>query len=214
PTPEQERYASERHLAPVPVQQQHRELARGNPQLRASTNQGRPPIAATQRPKDFHTAVPAREAGGAYHAPPANARPVNTNARPANEARPANTNTRPGNEARPNYNHANEVQQHQYTPPNTGNQKTDQKYLQQQQKLAAKQNQEHEKMQQQQERQHQQLQQRQASEAQKQQMEQRHSQQTQRMEQQHQQQQTHMEQRQAPRPPQGGGGGGRPERPH
>jgi len=201
PTSEQERYASERHVGPVAAQEQHREAARGNPQLRAAANQGRPPIAATQRPNDFHNgAVAAREAGGEYHAPPANAARGNQGDRPANDTRKAT------------YNHASEVQPHQYTPPNTGNPKTDQKYLQQQQKLAAKQNQQHQKMQQQQEKEDRQMQQRQASEAQRQQMEQRHAQQTQRMEQQHAQQQMKMQQRQAPRPQ----GGGHPEggRPH
>lgn len=213
---EQERYASERHVEAVQAQREHREMARGNPQLRASANQGRPPIAATARPNDFHNgAVAAREAGGAYHAPPPSA---NRNAPPnaTHTAAPVQSG-RPANDTRKAvYNHANEVQPHQYTPPNTGNQKQDQKYLQQQQKLAAKQNQQHEKMVQQQQKQDQKLQQRQASEAQRNQMEQRHAQQTQKMETHHVQQQTHMEQHQAPRPQGGGGGGGHPEggRPH
>jgi hypothetical protein len=193
---EEERYASERHVGPVAAQEQHRDAARGNPQLRATANQGRPPIAATQKPNDFHNgAVGAREAGGEYHAPPANA--ARGGQAPANDTRKAS------------YNHASEVQQHQFTPPNTGNAKTDAKYQQQQQKLAAKQNADHQKLQQQQDREHQQAEQRQASEAQKQQMEARHTQQTQRMETQHAQQQTRMESHQ-------GGGGGHPEggRPH
>jgi hypothetical protein len=205
-TAEQERYSSEHHVEAVQAQREHRDAARGNPQLRASANQGRPPIAATERPNDFHNgAVAAREAGGAYHAPPPNA--VHT-AAPNQAGHPANDTRKAV------YNHASEVQQHQYTPPNTGNQKTDQKYLQQQQKLAAKQNQQHQKLQQQQQKQDQKLQQRQASEAQRQQMETRHAQQTQKMETHHAQQQTHMEQHQAPRP---SGGGGHPqggERPH
>jgi len=199
---EEERYASERHVGPIAAQEQHRDAARGNPQLRASANQGRPPIAATQRPNDFKSgAVAAREAGGEYHAPPGNAARGNQGDRPANDTRKAT------------YNHASEVQQHQFTPPNTGNAKTDAKYQQQQQKLAAKQNADHQKLQQQQEKQHQQLERKQANDAQRQQMETRHAQQTQRMETQHAQQQTRMEQHQAPRP---SGGGGHPEggRPH
>ena len=189
---QEESYARERHVDAVAAQREHVQAARGNPELRASANRGKPPIAATARPNDFHGgAVAAREVGGEYHAPPANA------GRPANDTRKAT------------YNHASEVQQHQYTPPNTGNTKTDQKYLQEQQKLAAKQNQEHQKLQQQQEKEHQQAEKRQANEAQKQQMEQHHVQQTQQLEQRHTQQQTHMEQRQAPRP-QGGGGAHRP----
>ncbi len=194
-TSEEERYASERHVGPVAAQEQHRDAARGNPQLRASENKGRPPIAATQRPNDFKSgAVGAREAGGEYHAPPANAR--GGAQAPTNDSRKAV------------YNHASEVQPHQYTAPNTGNAKTDAKYQQQQQKLAAKQNAQHQKLQQQQEKEDRQMQQRQASDVKRQQTEQRHAQQTQHMETQHAQQQTRMEQHQ--------GGGGHPSggRPH
>jgi hypothetical protein len=191
PTAEEESYGRERHIAPVAVQTQHIQEARSNPQLRASANQGKPPIAATAKPGDFRSgAVAARQAGGAYKAPPANA------ARPGNENRPA-TEARPGNA--PANTHASELQPHQYTPPNTGNAKTDQKYQQQQQKLANKQNQEHQKLQQQQEKEHQQAEKRSSSDAQKQTMEQRHAQQTQQLEQKHATQQQHLEQRQAPR---------------
>ena len=191
---DEERYASERHVDAVAAQREHAEAARGNPQLRASANQGRPPIAATARANDFKSgAVGATGAGGEHHAPPANA---------------ARGGQAPGNSAKPSYNHASEVQQHQFTPPNTGNAKTDAKYQQQQQKLAAKQNADHQKLQQQQDREHQQAEKRQANDTQKQQMETRHTQQTQKMETQHAQQQTRMEQHQ--------GGGGHPEggRPH
>jgi hypothetical protein len=195
-TAEQERFASERHVDAVEAQRQHVEAARGNPALRASANQGKPPIAATARAGDFKGGtVAAREAGGEYHAPPANAARGGQENRPANDTRKAT------------YNHASEVQQHQFTPPNTGNAKTDAKYQQQQQKLAAKQNQQHVKLQQQQDKEHQQAEKRQANDTQKAAMEQRHTQQTQHLEQQHTQQQTHMEQRQAPRPSGGGGGG-------
>jgi hypothetical protein len=200
-TAEQERYGSERHVEAVQAQQEHREAARANPQLRASANQGRPPIAATARPNDFHNgAVSAREAGGEYHAPPANVArggAPNQGDRPANDTRKAT------------YNHASEVQAHQYTPPNTGNAKTDAKYAQQQQKLATKQNADHQKLQQQQAKQDRQLEQRKASDTQRQQVETRHATQTQHMETQHTQQQTRMESHQ-------GGGGGHPEggRPH
>ncbi len=50
PTPQEEAAARERHLPPIAAQTQHRDEARTNPQLRASANQGRPPIAATERP--------------------------------------------------------------------------------------------------------------------------------------------------------------------
>lgn len=206
PTPQQEAYANQHHVGPVPAQMQHMQAARANPELRASANHGKPPIAATARPGDFKTAVvPAREAGGEYKAPPANAargnqaRPGNE-ARPVNEARPGEENRPANNEARPTTsNHASELQPHTYTPPNTGNAKNDQKYQQQQQKLAAKQTQEHQKLQQQQEKEHQQAAKKNYNATQKQQMEQKHTQQTQQLEQKHAAQQKQMEQRQAPR---------------
>src|ERR1700683_466094 len=71
---DEERYARERHVDAVAAQREHAEAARGNPQLRASANQGRPPIAATARANDFKSgAVGATGAGGEEHAPPANA---------------------------------------------------------------------------------------------------------------------------------------------
>jgi WXXGXW repeat (2 copies) len=177
-TSQQEAAAQERHIGPVPAQVQHFQTARSNPQLRASANQGKPPIAATAKPTEFsgQGTVAAREAGAPYH-PPAN-RP-NTDSRPANPA------------------HASEVQPHVAPQPaSSEDDKANQKYQQQQNKLIAKQNQQHQQLQQQQEAEHQRAQQQSVNDAQKQQMEQRHQQQTQQMEQQHVQQQQHMEQRQ------------------
>jgi hypothetical protein len=45
--------AHEQHIAAVPAQRQQETTARGNPSLRASQNQGHPPIAATARPGEF-----------------------------------------------------------------------------------------------------------------------------------------------------------------
>jgi hypothetical protein len=202
PTPQEDSYAKERHVGPLPAQNQHVQAARSNPEFRASANHGKPPVAATAKPGDFKTGVvPARQAGGEYKAPPANAARGNQ-ARPGNEARPGTAN-RPGNttEAPNTYNHASELQPHQATRPNTGNEATDKKYQQQQAKLAAKQAQDHQKLQQQQEKEHQQAAQKNYNDAQKQQMEQRHAQQTQQIEQKHAAQQQQMAQRQAaPRP--------------
>lgn len=185
---DEETYGRERHSAPVAAQNQHTQAARSNQALHASANQGRPPIAATAKPGDFKgSAVPAREAGAPYKAPE-HAANVNANRPPnANEAR---TN---------NYNHATEVQSHQYTATSTGNAATDKKYQQQQEKLATKQNQEHQKLQQQQEKEHQQVARTNASDAQKQQMEQRHTQQTQQLEQKHTVQQQKVQTKQQPR---------------
>jgi WXXGXW repeat (2 copies) len=221
PTRQEEAAAHERHIAPVPVQNQHIQAARTNRELHASENRGKPPIAATARPAAFSGSgvVPAR-AGGNYNPPPnrganngnrggtAANRPANEN-RPVNENRPSNNrseNTNPNrppnasNRAetnnRPAYNHSNEVPRHTVpqAEPNAN-----QKYQQQQEKLAQKQNQEHQKLQQQQEREHQQAQQQSANAARQQQIEQRHQQQTQQMEQRHEQQTQQMQQRQQPR---------------
>ena len=188
PTPAQEAFDHERHLAPIAAQTQHIQQARGNPELRASTNQGKPPIAATDRPGSFsgHGVVPAREAGAPYH-PPANAR----------ENRPVAN----GGETHPaSPTHASELPQHQVvTPPSTGDANLDRKYQQQQEKLVAKQNQEHQKLQQQQAKEDQRAQQQVARQQQnqarqqqyqvrQQQTEQRHAQQTQQMEVRHTQQ--------------------------
>ena len=194
PTSQQESYANQHHVGPVGAQKQHVQAARSNPELRASANQGKPPIAATAKPGDFKTGVVAtRQAGGEYKAPPNAAR--GNEARPSTESRPENT-----TEARPNTtNHASELQQHKFTSPNTGNAATDKKYQQQQDKLAAKQAQDHQKLQQQQEKEHQQATKKNYNDAQKQPMEQRHAQQTQQLEQRHAAQQKQVEQRQAPR---------------
>jgi hypothetical protein len=187
PTPQEEQYSHERHIPPVAAQTQHVQEARNNPELRASANRGKPPVAATVRPADFKTgAVPAREAGGEYKAPPANAARGNEG-RPDNEGRaPANAPT-----------HANQLQPPKFTPPNTGNAATDKKYQQEQQKLAAKENKEDQKLQQQQDKEHQQAAKKNYNDTQKQQMEQRHAQQTQQLQQKHATEQKQMEQRQA-----------------
>jgi hypothetical protein len=182
PTPEQDRVEQLRHIPPVAAQQQHIQEARGNPQLRASQNQGRPPIAATSRPNEFHGqgVVAAREAGAPYH-PPANA--------------PGGAAGHGGNPV-----HASELQPHQVTPPNTGNPKLDEKYQKQQQKLDDKLNKEHEQLQQKQEQEHQQAQQRNYSQQQMQQLEQKHQTQTQQMQERHTQQIQQLQMRQAPPP--------------
>ncbi len=74
PTPQEESAMHERHLPPVAAQTQHIQAARSNPELRASTNRGKPPVAATARPGEFkgNGVVQAREAGAPYN-PPRNA---------------------------------------------------------------------------------------------------------------------------------------------
>jgi len=62
PTHEQERWDHEPHFQPTHMQMDHENGARGNREFLASVNHGRPTIAATARPADFHgrDAVPAR----------------------------------------------------------------------------------------------------------------------------------------------------------
>ena len=55
--------ARDRHIAATPVQRQHEQTARSNPQLRAAANHGNPPIAATPRAGNFSNPVPAQHAG-------------------------------------------------------------------------------------------------------------------------------------------------------
>jgi WXXGXW repeat (2 copies) len=182
PTPEEDSYGRERHIGPVEAQNNHLEAARNNPELRASSNHGRPPIAATAHPGEFRGegAVGARDAGGAYN-PPANRE-------------------RTGGEGGGNFTHAKDLPPLQHLPaPNTGDRNLDQKYQQQQDRLFAKQNNERQNLQQRQEREDQQMQRNNASQDRRQQTEQRHQQQTQQMQQRHQQQQQRMTQRQAPR---------------
>jgi WXXGXW repeat (2 copies) len=198
PTPQQEAAARERHVSPVAAQNQHVQAARGNPQLRASANQGRPPIAATERPGAFNAGVPAREAGAPYH-PPANR---GRTGQPGNEPnRPANNNSRPGNNV-----HVKDLPPAERRPaPSTGNPNLDQKYQKQQEKMYAQQDKERQKLQQRQEQDHQRMAQQKNAEARTQQVEQRHQQQTQQLQQKHEAQQQRMQQKQRPPAHQGGG---------
>ena len=187
PTREQEAAERERHIPPPAAKAQHVEAARGNRELRASANHGKPPVAATGRPGDLrgHEVVAAREAGAPYN-PPANrgdAHPRTDNG--GRSATPVHPGDIPRGE-RP-------------STPNTGNARQDQKYQQQQEKLQQKQDQERQKLQQRQEQEHQRLGQQNANDARKQQVEQKHQQQTQHLQQRHEQQQQKMQQRQAPR---------------
>jgi hypothetical protein len=190
-------------------------LLRGDRELRAYVNQGRPPIAATQRPGSFRGSDvrPAREAGGRYEPPPnrgANREANNHAARPDNNAnRPPNARN---NSGRPPFAHARDIAPHEKpAPPNSGNPKRDQKYRQQQDKLYAKQEQDHQKLQQRQEQDHQRLARQNAPEPKRQHVEQRHQQQTQQLEQRHTQQQQRIQEKQQPQ--RQSGSGGKPDRP-
>lgn len=201
PDAREEAAGNQRHVGPVAAQTSHAEAARGNPELRASSNQGKPPIAATARPGGFkdNGAVPARE-GGAVHSPPATSsnnsnRPVYETARPTPAV------------------HAKDLPPAEHmAAPNTGNAKTDQRYQQQQQKLQTQQVKERQTLQTRQEQDHSRLAQKPANQPQQQQLEQRHAQQTTQLEQKHTQQQQQLQQHQQPAqhasPPKQGKGNG------
>jgi hypothetical protein len=162
----------------VTAQTDHIAAARGNPAQRFSANHGQPGVAATPRPGALndHEVVPAR--GGAE---------------PNNAAHPTT------------YTHPSELPPTpRGTLPSTGNPKTDQKYQQQQQKLAAKQDQERQKLQGQQDKEHQQLAKQNANDAKKQQVEQKHAQQTTQLQTRHVQQQQQFEQHVQTSHPSGG----------
>jgi hypothetical protein len=197
PTPQQEAVAQQRHIPPVAAQTQHVQAARSNPQMRATANQGRPAIAATQKPGEMSGkgVVAAREAGGTYHPPAQGARPATSPGRPDT----AGEGARPASPV-----HGSDVQPHTVTPVNTGDAKADQKFQQQQQKLVDKQNAEHEKLAKQQQKEDQKAA-KTANQTRQQGLEQQHQNQTQQLEQRHAQQMQQMQSRQAPRP-----SGGRP----
>ena len=202
PTSQQEAVARQRHMAPVEAQTRQVQAARADRELRASVNQGKPPVAATPEPGRFNDrgVVRAREAGAPYH-PPDN-RAVRqgenaTNRRPENNA--PNQRSEGNDRRSQNVVHPRDLPPDERpAPPSTGNARHDQKVQREQEKLQAKQNQERQKLEQKQEREDQKLQQKRADDARRQQMEQRHQQQTQQMEQKHAQQRQRMEQRQPP----------------
>ena len=135
PTAQEESYAHEQHVPPTSVQTQHAEMARSNPELRASENHGNPPIAATAKPADFKSGVvpargatpvraeanrPAAETHGTAAHPaehPNNMAHPNTMAHPTEHP---NNMAHPSNMAHPNTSHAtppaHETTPHTFTP--------------------------------------------------------------------------------------------------
>jgi hypothetical protein len=95
PGRDEERWDHERHFEATHMQMDHEHAARGNREFLASVNHGRPAVAATARPGDFH----GRDVAPARGFRPAEGRPMN---RPA-EGRAMNRETsRPDNSARNN----------------------------------------------------------------------------------------------------------------
>jgi hypothetical protein len=179
PTAQQEAFAKEQHVGPVEAQTQHMQAARSNPELFASANHGKPPIAATSKPGDFTTGfVASKQAGGEYKAPLPDAPSANM--------------SHGGT-----INHASELPSHDFKAPNTGSAASNQSYQQQLNDLSVREARDHENLEQQQEEEHQKATQKNYSDKQIQQMEQRHAQQTEQLEQRHSSENKQMEQRQS-----------------
>jgi hypothetical protein len=188
---QEEAAARERHIPPVAAQTEHIQAARTNPELRASANHGKPPVAATPRPGELKGGgvVAARE-GGTVHEPAV--RPENNSA----HSNPERNASRPNNVI-----HPKDIQPAERpATPNTGNAKLDQKYQQQQQKLQAQQDKERQNLQRKQDQDHQKMEQQKTNDAKRQQVEQQHQNQTQQLQQKHVQQQQKLEQHQQPAP--------------
>jgi hypothetical protein len=128
PTAQERAAEHEQHVAPLAAQTQHETLAAQNKQNFASENHGRPAIAATAKAGDFsnRSAIPARAAGGEYHAPAMSPKEARGPAAPGNRPfTPASTNN--GN--RPTGNPAVTPQEkgsanggfRPFTPPNSTN---------------------------------------------------------------------------------------------
>jgi Cell division protein len=106
PTPKQEAAAHQKHVPPVAVQTQHAQAARTQPELRASANHGKPPVAATPKAGAFkdHAVVPAKQAGAPYN-PPANRKANQQHQDSKNSAQPNRPPAaQPNNRPEPNRN--------------------------------------------------------------------------------------------------------------
>jgi hypothetical protein len=179
PTADEQSAAQERHIPPVAAQAAHVQAARSNPQLRASANQGKPPIAATPKAGAFSDpgVVPAKEAGA-----------IHTAAAP-----PANNASRPNTAV-----HPNDLPPAEHPAAVTTGDPKDQQNQQEQEKLLAQQDQERRDLQQKQDQDHQQLAQQKADAATTQKLEEQHTQQTQQLAQKHAQQMQTLKQHQQP----------------
>jgi hypothetical protein len=94
PTPQEQQYMHEQHSPALAAQTQQEHMAAQNRDNFANVNHGRPAIAATARAGDFsgHSAIPARAAGGEYHAPTMSPREARGPAEAANRSGGARSN--------------------------------------------------------------------------------------------------------------------------
>jgi WXXGXW repeat (2 copies) len=213
PTPQQQDFARQRHMAPVAGQTRQMQAARDNRDLRASVNDGKPPIAATARPGEFTgKVVKAKAAGAPYNRPSTrsaanargNANMPAENKRFFNAREPAREQNHPNNVS--GAERSAQANKEQRAPAeNTRNTqlKQNQHEQQQQQKLAKQQQQERQQVQRQQAqaRQQRQQQQQRAQEQRTRAAEQRHAQPTRQPQQRQEPQRQQIERRQSSRPP-------------
>ncbi len=128
PTPQQEAYAHVRHTPPVAAQMQQEHAASRNRALFASTNHGRPAVAATAKPGEFsgRGVVTAKAAGAPYHAPAISPREARASAPAGNRAgekqpvenRPAENRPAESHPASPG---GAKAADRPFVPPNTSN---------------------------------------------------------------------------------------------
>jgi hypothetical protein len=181
-TAQKESFANERHMAPVAAQTEHVQSARANAELRASANNGKPPIAATAKAGAFKESGAVAAKKVARFTPPLPQQKTMHILPPMRIARAPQSTPRT-------------FSQRNALPLQT---KTDKKYQQQQDKLQAQQAKERQTLQTKQEQDHQRLPQKPANEPKQQPLEQKHQQQTQQLAQKHTQQQQQLQQRQQP----------------
>jgi hypothetical protein len=195
-TSQQEAVARQRHVAPVAIQTEHAQSARSNPEPRASSNHGRPPVASSSGPEAVsdRRGTPSTRAGVPISSPDAGAAPE-----PRAEPQPRHSNDPPPRTAI----HAVDLApNHRPEPANSGNATADRKYQQQQDSLIARQDQERQRLQQKQDSDHQRLTQQKANDARTQQVEQKHQQQTQQLSDRHAAQQQSLQSRHPQQKPQ------------
>jgi len=116
PTPQQQAFAQQRQVNMTPAQAQHEQSARGDRQLLAAVNHGKPVIAATTKPAELHGhgVVPATSAAP-YNPPP---RSASSNASPPSNARSGNSApSAPGRNEVPRPPHASRPENAPASPP-------------------------------------------------------------------------------------------------
>lgn len=180
---EQEAAGRQKHIAPVAAQDEFARNARSNPELRASSNHGKPPVGSGSRPQavnDHQVTLAPKQMGSE-----------------GNGAATGNRNEPQANQQPRTVVHPNDMAPFQRPEAaNSGNAKADKKYEKQQDSLVAKQTKERESLQVKQDTEHQRMMQQRPNDAKTQKVEQKHQQQTQQLSNRHAAQQQSLQARQ------------------